>query len=268
MLNNAAISTLPDSTNELYAQMLYVALQRLGLDAHAYLDDDERARYASKALSVLWLGIELAAASDDNSALSAPRFERTRELPVLTQLRPLARGLSEDARQQLAALNSSGLLDVAPELWLRAIPARGTDVMATLALAWLAEAAVLGDELVVWLSDSAVLRRVIDGLAFLLEETLQDGPAMDASPVPLSRSVVSEGERNALIEVWRAEQNPVLASGIVLKPAQRTAAAPAATKRGLAIFERFLANRTPRQLLLGAGVCLCLLFLIGMLLAR
>ena len=100
--------------------MLYVALQRLGLDAHAYLDDDERARYASKALSVLWLGIELAAS--DDRALARPRFERTRELPVLTQLRPLARGSSEDARQQLAALNSSGLLDVAPELWLRASP--------------------------------------------------------------------------------------------------------------------------------------------------
>jgi hypothetical protein len=268
MPNTAAILTLPESTTELYAQMLYVALQRLGLDAHAYLDDEERARYASKALSALWLAIELAADSGDKSTLSATRFERARDLPVLAQLKPLARGFSEEARQQLAALNGAGLLEVSPELWQRAVPARGTDVMSTLALAWLAEAAVLGDELVVWLSDSAVLRRVIDGLAFLLEEALQDGPAMEASHVPLSRSVVSEDERNALIEVWRAEQNPVLASGIVLKPAQRTAAAPAATKRRIARLERFLSNTTPRQQLLVAGVCLCLLFVLGVLLAH
>jgi hypothetical protein len=269
MLNNVAISTLPPSTHELYAQLLYVALQRLGLDAHAYLDDEERARSASKALAVLWLAIELAAADADKSTLQPARFERTRALPVLTQLRPLALGLSEEARQQLSALNGSGLLDVPPELWERSVPARGTDVMSTLALAWLAEAAVLGDELVVWLSDSSVLRRTIDGLAFLLEETLQDGSAMDAAHVPLSRSVVSEDERNALIDVWRAEQNPVFASGIVAKPVQRTAAAqPLLNDVRLAILERFARNKTPRQLLLLAGISLGLLLLLGMLLAR
>jgi hypothetical protein len=272
MQNTAAISTLPDSTNELYAQMLYVALQRLGLDAHAYLDDDERARSASKALSALWLAIELAAAGGDKSALSATRFERTRELPVLTQLQPLARGLSEEARQQLASLNGSGLLDVSPELWQRAVPARGTDVMSTLALAWLAEAAVLGDELVVWLSDSAVLRRVIDGLALLLEETLQNGSPLQAAAVPLSRTVITEHERNALSDVWRAEQNPVLASGIVAKPTQRTAAAPRVEKQTLqAVIQRLAhltQNKTPRQLLLVAAISLCLLLIVAMLLAR
>lgn len=266
MQNTAAISTLPDSTNELYAQLLYVALQRLGLDAHAYLDDDERARSASKALAVLWLAIELAAAGGDKSRLSAARFERTRDLPVLAQLQPLARGLSEEARQQLAALNGSGLLDVSPELWQRAVPARGTDVMSTLALAWLAEAAVLGDELVVWLSDSAVLRRVIDGLAFLLEETLQDGSPMQAAAVPLSRSVVGEDERNALIEVWRAEQNPVLASGIVMKPAQRTAAAPASAR--LTFIERVRQNKPSRQLVLIGITAACMLLIAALLMAR
>lgn len=216
MLNTASLSTLPQSTNELYAQMMYVALQRLGIDAHAYLDDPERARAASKALSVLWLAIELAA-NEDPSALQEGRFERTRALSSLPQLRPLAKGLERAAREQLSALNSSGQLDVEPEQWTRLLPARGTDVMSTLALAWLAEAAVLGDELVVWLSSSQVLRRVIDALALLLEETLQAGPALEAAHVPLSQSVVSEDEHSALIDVWKAESSPSTASGIVLK---------------------------------------------------
>jgi hypothetical protein len=229
MLNTASLPTLPQSTSELYAQMLFVALQRLGLDAHAYLDDPERARAASQALSVLWLAIELAA-SDEPAQLREARFDRSRDLPSLTQLRPLAKGLEEAAREQLSALNASGLLDVEPEAWQRLVPARGTDVMSTLALAWLAEAAVLGDELVVWLSNGAVLRRVIDALAFLLEETLQAGPALAAAHVPLSQSVVGEDERNALIDVWRAENNPAIASGIVLKAADRPAAGAPARK--------------------------------------
>lgn len=224
MLNTAGLSTLPQSTHELYAQMLYVALQRLGLDAHAFLDDPERARAASKALSVLWLAIELAA-SESPGSLREARFERSRDLPSLPQLRPLAKGLEEAAREQLASLNGSGLLDVDPEQWTRLVPARGTDVMSTLALAWLAEAAVLGDELVVWLSNSLVLRRVIDALALLVEETIQAGPAL-AAHVPLSRSVVTQDERNALIDVWQAENNPAIASGIVAKPAKRVSEAP------------------------------------------
>lgn len=217
MLNTASLSTLPQSTHELYAQMLYVALQRLGVDAHSYLDDPERARAASKALSVLWLAIELAA-SEHPSRLQEGRFERTRELPSVAQLRPLAQGLEASAREQLAALNGSGLLDVEPDQWEGLVPPRGTDVMSTLALAWLAEAAVLGDELVVWLSNSSVLRRVIDALAFLLEETLQAGPALAQAHVPLAQSVVSEDERTALIDLWRVENSPSKTSGIILKP--------------------------------------------------
>jgi len=258
MLNTASLSTLPQSTHELYAQMLYVALQRLGLDAQAYLDDPERARAASKALSVLWLAVELAA-SDDPSSLQAGRFERTRELPSLKQLRPLASGLEPAAREQLSSLNGSGLLDVEPELWERLVPERGTDVMSTLALAWLAEAAVLGDELVVWLSSSKVLRRVIDALAFLLEETLQAGPALETAHVPLSQSIVSEGERNALVDIWKAENNPSKASGIVLK---QQAASPSALK-----------SREPDQgwsaprLFIFAALSLLVLLVFGLLLA-
>jgi hypothetical protein len=259
MLNTASLSTLPQSTNELYAQMLYVALQRLGLDAHAYLDDPERARAASKALSVLWLAIELAA-SDDPKRLQEGRFERTRELPSLAQLRPLASGLEEAAREQLSALNGSGLLDVDPELWERLVPPRGTDVMSTLALAWLAEAAVLGDELVVWLSSSKVLRRVIDALAFLLEETLQAGPALAAGHVPLAQSVVGEDERNALIDVWKAENNPSTASGIVLKQ-------PAAIPPALKSREPDPGWSAPR-LFIFAAISLVLVLVLGILLAR
>ena len=259
MLNTASLSTLPQSTSELYAQMLYVALQRLGLDAHAYLDDPERARAASKALSVLWLAIELAA-SDDPSRLQEGRFERTRALPTCTQLRPLAGGLEQAAREQLSALNSSGLLDVEPELWERLMPPRGTDVMSTLALAWLAEAAVLGDELVVWLSNAKVLRRVIDALAFLLEETLQAGPALEAAHVPLSQSVVSEDERNALIDVWKAENSPSKTSGIVLK--QTSAVHPA-----LKSTEPDPGWSAPR-LFIFAAISVLVLLILGLLLAR
>jgi hypothetical protein len=241
--------------------MLYVALQRLGLDAHGFLDDPERARAASKALSVLWLAIELAA-SEAPGTLRDGRFVRSRDLPSLPQLRPLAKGLEEAAREQLAAMNGSGLLDVDPEQWARLVPSRGTDVMSTLALAWLAEAAVLGDELVVWLSDSSVLRRVIDALALLLEETLQGGPAL-AAHVPLSRSVVSESERNALIDVWQAENNPAIASGIVAKPTRRASDAPRARASG---------QRTPpwgaQRLLLFAVISLGLLLLLGIWLAH
>ena len=84
------------------------------------------------------------------------------------------------------------------------------------------------------------------------------------------RSVVSEDERNALIDVWRAEQNPVLASGIVTKPAQRTAAArPAPQRAELALLiGRIIRDRTPRQRLLIVAISLCLLIIVGMLLAR
>lgn len=259
MLNTASLSTLPQSTNELYAQMLYVALQRLGLDAQAYLDDPERARAASKALSVLWLAIELAA-SDDPSRLQEGRFERTRELRSLKQLRPLAGSLEESAREQLSSLNGSGLLDVEPELWERLVPERGTDVMSTLALAWLAEAAVLGDELVVWLSNSTVLRHVIDALAFLLKETLQAGPALAAAHVPLAQSVVSEDERNALIDVWKAENNPSTASGIVLKTASTVP--PALRSR-----EPDAGWSAPR-LFIFAAISLLMLLVLGLLLAH
>lgn len=258
MLNTASLSTLPQSTHELYAAMLYVALQRLGVDAHNYLGDPERARAASKALSVLWLAIELAA-SEDPSRLQEGRFERTRELPAIAQLRPLAAGLEDSAREQLAARNSSGLLDVEPEQWERLLPARGTDVMSTLALAWLAEAAVLGDELVVWLSDSSVLRRVLDAFAFLLEETLQAGPALEQAHVPLSQSVVTEDERNALIDLWRAENNPSKASGIMLKP---VAAAPT-----LKSSEPDPGWSAPR-LFIFAAVSLLVLLVLGLLLAH
>jgi hypothetical protein len=259
MLNTASFSTLPQSTHELYAQMLYVALQRLGLDAHAYLDDPERARSASKALSVLWLAIELAA-SEEPARLQAGRFERTRALSSLEQLRPLASGLEEAAREQLSALNGSGLVDVEPELWERLVPQRGTDVMSTLALAWLAEAAVLGDELVVWLSNSKVLRRVIDALAFLLEETLQAGPALEAAHVPLSQSVVTEDEHNALIDVWKAENNPSKTSGIVLKQ-------PPAIPPPLKSREPDPGWSAPR-LFTFAALSLLLLVVLGILLAR
>lgn len=263
MLNTASLSTLPQSTHELYAQMLYVALQRLGLDAHAFLDDQERARSASKALAVLWLGIELAA-SESPSTLRDARFERSRELPTLPQLRPLANGLEEAAREQLASLNGSGLLDVDPEQWTRLVPARGTDVMSTLALAWLAEAAVLGDELVVWLSNSQVLRRVIDALALLLEETIQSGPAL-AAHVPLSRSVVTEDERNALVDVWLAENNPAIASGIVAKPAARTSEAPRVRANRSA--ERPVPWSAPR-LLMFSLISLAVMVLLGFWLAH
>ena len=259
MLNTASLSTLPQSTNELYAQMLYVALQRLGLDAEAYLDDPERARAASKALSVLWLAIELAA-TDEPAGLQAGRFERTRALSSVEQLRPLAAGLEAEAREQLSALNSSGLLDVEPELWERLVPPRGTDVMSTLALAWLAEAAVLGDELVVWLSSGKVLRRVIDALAFLLEETLQAGPALAAAHVPLSQSVVSEDEHNALIDVWKAENNPGKVSGIVPKTAPSV---PSALKPR----EPDAGWSAPR-LFIFAALSLLVLVVLGLVLAR
>jgi hypothetical protein len=242
--------------------MLYVALQRLGVDAHSYLDDPERARSASKALSVLWIAIELAA-SDDPSRLSGARFERTRALPSLAQLRPLAKGLEETGREQLAALNGSGLMDVDPDQWERLTPARGTDVMSTLALAWLAEAAVLGDELVVWLSNSATLRRVIDALAFLLEEALQAGPVLPAAPVPLAQSVVTEDERNALIDVWRAENNPSKTSGIVLKGMNSEAELPPALRSR----EPDAGWSAPR-LFIFAAISLTVLLLLGFLLAH
>lgn len=259
MLNTASLSTLPQSTHELYAQMLFVALQRLGLDAQRYLDDPERAHAASKALSVLWLAIELAA-SEEPGRLRDGRFERSRDLPSLVQLRPLAKGLEEAGRAQLAALNGSGLLDVDPDQWERLMPDRSTDVMSTLGLAWLAEAAVLGDELVVWLSTSTVLRRVIDALALLLEETLQAGPALEAAHVPLSRSVITEDEHNALIDVWRAENNPTIASGIVLKPAKRVTAAPAPAPRRVVW--------SARQAFLFAVLSLGVLLLLGMWLSH
>ena len=260
MLNTARLSTLPRSTNELYAQMLYVSLQRLGLDAHSYLDDPERARAASKALSLLWLAIELAASDDDPGRLQAPRFAAARALPVLAQLRPLAAGLEAEAREQLAALNGSGLLDVEPERWADLVPARGSDVMSTLALAWLAEAAVLGDELVVWLSNAAVLRRVIDALALLIEESLQAGPALAGAPVPLAQSVVSEDVRSALVELWRAQTNPTKPSGIVLKPAAGVPAAPKSSEPD--------AGWGAPRLFLFAAISLLVVLLLGLLLAH
>jgi hypothetical protein len=266
MLNTASISTLPESTNELYAQMLFVALQRLGLDAHSYLADRERAHAASKALSTLWLAVELAARADP-TALTETRFERTRDLPSLPELRPLAKSLEPAALDQLAVLNGSGLLDVDPERWERLLPARGTDVMSTLALAWLAEAAVLGDELVVWLSSSIVLRRVIDALALLLEETLQGGPSMDVAPVPLSGSVIGEAERNALIDVWRAESNPATTSGIVAKPDKRVSSMPPAARarRGPS---KAKAAWSPRAVALVAAFTLILLLVLRLWLTR
>jgi hypothetical protein len=132
--------------------------------------------------------------------------------------------------------------------------------MSTLALAWLAEAAVLGDELVVWLSNSKVLRRVIDALAFLLEETLQAGPALEAAHVPLSQSVVTEGERNALIDVWKAQNNPSKTSGIVLKQ-------PPAIPLPLKSREPDPGWSAPR-LFIFAALSLLLLVTLGLLLAR
>jgi hypothetical protein len=234
VMNTAAISTLPESTNELYAQLLFVALERLGLDAQAFLAAPERARAASDAFCTLWLTVELAASCAEPSQLDDARFDRTRHLPSLPKLRTLARGLDEGAIQQLSSLNGSGLLVVSPECWLRCMPPRGTDVMSTLGLAWLAEAAVLGDELVVWLSDSRVLRRVVDMLAILIEQgPLQAAAANDAGHLPLSRSVVSEEERLALLDVWQAERAPApapaLASLIVARSSQpaNTTTAPA-----------------------------------------
>jgi len=60
----------------------------------------------------------------------------------------------------------------------------------------------------------------------------------------------------------------VLASGIIAKPVQRTAAARPAAKHRVSISERLLRNKSPRQLLLLAGVCMALLWMLGKLLSR
>lgn len=259
MVNTAAISTLPASTTELYAQLLFVALQRLGLDAQGYFESPERAAAASDAFSTLWLIVELAAAGGDPAQLDQPRFERTRELDSLTALRPLAQELDAGARQQLAALNGSGWLEVQPHHWSRFMPPRGTDVMSTLALAWLAEAAVLGDELVGWLANPQVLRRVVELLAVLIELALQGAPPQDVEHLPLSRSAVSEEERRAVIDVWRAQQAVLAPSGVVPKASENEpepAVRPAGARPGREVGRP--AGRRQRLQLVFAGISLCL----------
>jgi hypothetical protein len=80
-----------------------------------------------------------------------------------------------------------------------------------------------------------------------------------AAHVPLSRSVVTEDERNALIDVWQAENNPTIASGIVAKPAKRTSHAPRLRDRS--------AERTPpwsaQRLFAFSVIALALMLLLG-----
>lgn len=268
-MNTVALSIPPESTHELYAQLLFVALQRVGLDAQSFLDQPERARAASDAFEVLWLSVELGALCDSPGELADARFARTRDLASVQQLRGLAAGLDGGATQ-LRAVNAAGLMNMSPEQWHRCMPARGTDVMSTLALAWLAEAAVLGDELVGWLADGAVLRRVVDALAILIEQTLHEGSTPPGEHLPLSRSVLSEGQRKALLDVWRAQRTPSLVSAVISKPcANDTDPISVAPSQASRASRAPVANSRARPLLLIlAAVAACSAALAWWLLAR
>jgi len=266
-VNTVALSIPPESTHELYAQLLFVALQRLGIDAQSFLQHPDRARAASEAFAALWLAIELGAHCDDPTALEVARFDRTREIASNPQLKALAEGLDAGA-SQLSAVNRAGLLDVPPEQWQRCMPARGTDVKSTLALAWLAEAAVLGEDVVGWLADGKVLSRVVDALAILIEQSLEEGPQLQAEHLPLSRSVVTEDQRKALLDVWRAQRNPSLVSAVVSKPSANDTAASARWRSSASPSARAGADAGKGRSLLIAAALLCVGVLAWLMLAR
>jgi hypothetical protein len=212
MQNRQVSELLSPNVLRAYSLLLRAAAERLGIAESRYLADAASRHAVSDVFAILWLSLELG---------SAHRHQRARARAVAdggfrawSQLSSLTETLNAKAAHQLSVLCGVRGFEVRPDRWLVIERRAGLSTEHALAAALLAESKWLGEALALWLCQTATLVRVVESCAILMERAFA-GSELLASRTPLRLAAITASERNALVSLWQATQNPVSVSHVV-----------------------------------------------------